>query len=597
MTYTARATLEIGSGSVGSGRAVTTTTASNQVRTPPSLGRLEGKRPLPRGPHHTQTKEKMHWDDSEYIDKWYRGLGAYRSPLEQISPAVAIASHKSQRRTDPHSDRLHDSGQSETDLAERNPIRINTEVIALNVPRPKLISKRDSRHIPVVRERATSEVNIDNDDEIRLLAGISHVDNEDAIARKKYRERVGQGLEVPTLSSYNPKNVRCMTIGKPLPHAANSDNSNQNSSISRAAEDKSVKDKQYRKPRNRNSTVDTVTDKIAPILANNKLIQSEHSKIYHRTAGKQNKPPPPNNPVKPNSNHDAPTNNKILDHDLKYSKETPLDHTDPQIELKTETDTELVEMVSLRRSSDTDHSNEFSLFIANQQRLLQTIETNIVKENVKKEEKVNKEIIVSLDIGPPEAKSDRPEYIESNNFEISFSETQHPVEEVALMDCSDDRESDNSGIELAEMKRTVDIKVSEEKLRSAEVPSDASIFLTLYKRLLATPHNIDNTVLDVKSAGDAKPVLTGLDNGTGKLPKKKKDKITSRLSRKPHNENSTKKKDIIRNALKKLFFDNVTQSDSSNKLTGKAVVTASTSKQVGYCRALVAVRCRRQIVC
>ncbi|CAH2986336.1 unnamed protein product [Chilo suppressalis] len=34
VTYTARATLEIGSGSVSSGRAVTTTTASNQVRTP-----------------------------------------------------------------------------------------------------------------------------------------------------------------------------------------------------------------------------------------------------------------------------------------------------------------------------------------------------------------------------------------------------------------------------------------------------------------------------------------------------------------------------------------------------------------------------------
>ncbi|XP_013167394.1 PREDICTED: uncharacterized protein LOC106117577 isoform X1 [Papilio xuthus] len=35
VTYTARATLEIGSGSVCSGRAVTTTTPSNQVRTPP----------------------------------------------------------------------------------------------------------------------------------------------------------------------------------------------------------------------------------------------------------------------------------------------------------------------------------------------------------------------------------------------------------------------------------------------------------------------------------------------------------------------------------------------------------------------------------
>ncbi|KAJ2942883.1 hypothetical protein O0L34_g15074 [Tuta absoluta] len=45
MTYTARATLEIGSGAVSSGRAVTTTTASNQVRTMP-----------PRRYHHYQPR-------------------------------------------------------------------------------------------------------------------------------------------------------------------------------------------------------------------------------------------------------------------------------------------------------------------------------------------------------------------------------------------------------------------------------------------------------------------------------------------------------------------------------------------------------------
>ncbi|KAI8442320.1 hypothetical protein MSG28_005857 [Choristoneura fumiferana] len=585
MTYTARATLEIGSGSVGSGRAVTTTTASNQVRTPPTLGRREGKRPPPRGPHHTPTKEKTHWDDSEYIDKWYRGLGVYGSPPEQISPAVVIGNHNSQRQTDPYSNLLHDSGQSEIGLADRSPIRINPEAIALNAPHPKLISKR---HIPVVvRERDVSvdtehsEVNIGHDDEINVLANKNVIDNEDVIARKKYRERVGKGLVVPTLSSYNPKNVRSMTIGKPLPHAATSDNRNQNSSISRAAEDKSVKDKHYSKSRNRNSNVDTVTDNTAAIKSNNKQVPSEHSKIYHRTARKQNRPPPSNNPVKSNPNHNVPTKYKNLDEDSKDTKDTPVTHMEPQIESKTETDTELVEMVSLRRPSNTDHSNEFSLFIANQQRLLQAIETNIGKEEiVNNEEKINKEVIDCMNIEPPEAKNNRPRIMESKNIEISFSETKHPLEDVTLMDCSDDRESDNPGIELAEIKRTVEIKVSEEKLRSAEVPSDASIFLTLYKRLLATPHNIDNTVVDVKSAGDAKPVLAGLDSGTGKLPKKKKDKITSRLSRKPHNENSTKKKDIIRNALKKLFFDNITQSDSSNKLTGKAVVTASTSKQV-----------------
>ncbi|XP_037292789.1 LOW QUALITY PROTEIN: uncharacterized protein LOC115450946 [Manduca sexta] len=55
MTYTARATLEIGSGSVCSGRAVTTTTASNQVRTPHhSLTRPV--RPPPAPADHHQAK-------------------------------------------------------------------------------------------------------------------------------------------------------------------------------------------------------------------------------------------------------------------------------------------------------------------------------------------------------------------------------------------------------------------------------------------------------------------------------------------------------------------------------------------------------------
>lgn len=47
MTYTARATLEIGSGSVGAGRAVTTTTASNQVRTAPRLPTPLAEAPAP----------------------------------------------------------------------------------------------------------------------------------------------------------------------------------------------------------------------------------------------------------------------------------------------------------------------------------------------------------------------------------------------------------------------------------------------------------------------------------------------------------------------------------------------------------------------
>ncbi|KPJ14802.1 hypothetical protein RR48_05896 [Papilio machaon] len=53
VTYTARATLEIGSGSVCSGRAVTTTTPSNQVRTSPRPALHPAPRPAPRpAPQH-----------------------------------------------------------------------------------------------------------------------------------------------------------------------------------------------------------------------------------------------------------------------------------------------------------------------------------------------------------------------------------------------------------------------------------------------------------------------------------------------------------------------------------------------------------------
>ncbi|XP_045454253.1 uncharacterized protein LOC123663628 [Melitaea cinxia] len=68
MTYTARATLEIGSGSVCSGRAVTTTTASNQVRTP-------APRPAPRPAPPGEPGLPPLWVNS--VNSWYEGLDRY----------------------------------------------------------------------------------------------------------------------------------------------------------------------------------------------------------------------------------------------------------------------------------------------------------------------------------------------------------------------------------------------------------------------------------------------------------------------------------------------------------------------------------------
>ncbi|CAK1541538.1 unnamed protein product [Leptosia nina] len=58
MTYTARATLEIGSGSVGSGRAVTTTTASNQVRTTTPRS-IMFRPPIAGPPHKLYTTDNL----------------------------------------------------------------------------------------------------------------------------------------------------------------------------------------------------------------------------------------------------------------------------------------------------------------------------------------------------------------------------------------------------------------------------------------------------------------------------------------------------------------------------------------------------------
>lgn len=148
MTYTARATLEIGSGAVCSGRAVTTTTASNQVRThtspaprpppPPrtdpqtkllsalcgpgtrhssvepsvlstqsaTIGGLTGKTNKPRGPEHANdehghcereltdverkcTKAK-HYSEKcpqswvDNVDHWYKSMPNYTEPLRTM---------------------------------------------------------------------------------------------------------------------------------------------------------------------------------------------------------------------------------------------------------------------------------------------------------------------------------------------------------------------------------------------------------------------------------------------------------------------------------------------------------------------------------
>ncbi|XP_063389084.1 uncharacterized protein LOC134674858 [Cydia fagiglandana] len=659
--YTARATLEIGSGSVCSGRAVTTTTASNQVRTPPP--HTPGNTPRPRGPEPARRvtpltargrsarppdpagdRDRSFWHNA-CVDKWYRGLEAYNAPLDRLSGAMLNSKdfYKNEQIDDYYQNSPH-----------RSPVKLPKNSIVTS--RLTLVSK--DKYIPIASE---------NPYETKKYSDIYHdipkmldvKDVEEAMAREAYRERVGKDLVAPSLVSCNPKNVRSMSIGPSL--HVNIDKSYQNPGTS-DARDKN-KDKSNRNTRNRNeryANVNAVTDKPAPAKPDSSK-PDKRSKMNHSgtsSAGKTRSSSP--RTLKSEVNRNSSERNNIED---KSNKEN--DQEKPQMEkTQLEQDTDLVimkdnfqnnievtkiekseekenliienaevkehptiednkdikdvelgtkqitqksffdfvemvadeenqrnanednnsfvemimtkdesrtdadntkpevehtnvEMVPMQSSPETENSNEFSLFMANQQRLLRAIESNNSHYEHNNETSILETETSNNTEQPEDQDMPKVETPIINPFILTVERALNPVSE---MDCFDDKDSETSGTEMVDMRRA---RTSE---YAQDLPVNASYFLTLYKRLLTSPSNIDNTV-DIKPS-EAKPPLVALDS-TAKLPKKKKDKITARLARKPHNENSNRKKDIIRNALKKLFFDNITQSDST-KLPSKA---------------------------
>ncbi|XP_063368784.1 uncharacterized protein LOC134657161 [Cydia amplana] len=655
--YTARATLEIGSGSVCSGRAVTTTTASNQVRTPPP--HTPGNTPRPRGPEPARRvtpltardprgrsarppdpardRDRSFWHDNACVDKWYRGLEAYNAPLDCLSGAMLDNKdfYKNEQIDDYHQNSPH-----------RSPVKLPNNSIVTS----RLILVSKDKYIPVASENPYEKKHYSDNHDIPKMLDVKDV--EEAMARQAYRERVGKDLVAPSLVSCNPKNVRSMSIGPSL--HVNIDKKYQNPGTS-DTRDKN-KDKSNRNTRNRNernANVNVVTDKPAPAKPDSSKPdrRSEMSHSGISSAGKTRSPSPRTRKSEVNRNSSKRNNiedksskdndqekprkdktqlekdpvimkensqnnieltkiekaeekeNPIIENGegkehptiednetgakqitqksffdfvkmvadeenqrnanddnisfvemimTKDESRTDAENTKPEVK-----DTNLVEMVSMESSPEIENSNEFSLFMANQQRLLRAIESNNSHDEHSNETCIPETETSKNTERPEDQEMPNVETPTVNPFILTVERALNPVSE---MDCFDDKDSETSGTEMVDMRRA---RTSD---YAQELPVNASYFLTLYKRLLTSSSNIDNTV-DIKP-NEAKPPLVALDS-TAKLPKKKKDKITARLARKPHNENSNKKKDIIRNALKKLFFDNVTQSDSA-KLPSKA---------------------------
>ncbi|XP_052738976.1 uncharacterized protein LOC112055358 isoform X2 [Bicyclus anynana] len=255
MTYTARATLEIGSGSVCSGRAVTTTTASNQVRTPsaPSArslpsnqaklmnalcaslnkspgggatdgviterrvhSRKRGKRPRGPAPTNRQSEncntknitEKHNTEETS--DVWINSVNNWYKNLDRYSH------HTGYKNVNKFTKAFCGIGQN-ADLSSN--INIFDNNIQTIKPASKDICNYDMKDSNKnckslrLKDKSKDKLNCDNT-EIKLDNN-NDDDQSDIILRKQYRERVGYNLVPPTKVT-SPRYIRKSTIAKPL---------------------------------------------------------------------------------------------------------------------------------------------------------------------------------------------------------------------------------------------------------------------------------------------------------------------------------------------------------------------------------------------
>ncbi|XP_050353104.1 uncharacterized protein LOC126775308 isoform X2 [Nymphalis io] len=261
MTYTARATLEIGSGSVCSGRAVTTTTASNQVRTPslsaqrnhdaqtkltnalrigtaPKGGgvsasvagepRGPGQRPQARSERRdskmstTQTANGRGFQGNESlwmnsVNNWYSSLDKYYNlTVAAVASRTEFVTNKQVVANDSNIYLKNETEQGNKQTQQTFLDRANFSSRFNEIDR---FNKRNMRNIEDKKKYSFNLYETPNETDIKNGFKNDHkvfsdIDSDNSL-RKKYRERVGHNLVAPNTSIINPKNFRNMTIGEP----------------------------------------------------------------------------------------------------------------------------------------------------------------------------------------------------------------------------------------------------------------------------------------------------------------------------------------------------------------------------------------------
>lgn len=399
MTYTARATLEIGSGSVGSGRAVTTTTASNQVRTERSAPRHRPPEPhTPTNPQISTNSMRADGSSPQTADV----VANQSRPLDDIGikgggdvsvpcgPKFSGAYTKNIKSCELAGDGCHrndvDQGYVVKDLG--NAISLDRDIVEKVFDNIDALSKANVSNVNKC-ENITIRNQTFNKVEIEMI--------------REYRRRIGDNLVAPNLTSLNPKNFRSCGY--------NSHDREAYRKIRKESGDCNNKDK-YKKQNDTDKTdLDKKMDKSGVAELNQCNVKSKKSEKYifnnfkYDVSDKKREReiPMPNMNVKKFKNMYKKTDNIEISEELKMvtemvkqqnhtsahsNEERPGDiiNTDGPVSqtadenvdvVKDDSDTELIEVSSADRESPIT----FSDFVLSQQNLLKRIGGFTDKEN------------------------------------------------------------------------------------------------------------------------------------------------------------------------------------------------------------------------
>ncbi|KAF9407728.1 hypothetical protein HW555_012348 [Spodoptera exigua] len=604
MTYTARATLEIGSGSVCSGRAVTTTTASNQrqldqgggmhelpeleARTAPRTDRPRGPVALCRHYHSAEdqpvgqagnvTSKKKHTDNSQLwadnVDNWYKGLSTYTHPLyysNDNQTETRLVNTKAMDNKNKQNNIAATSMESKSDLKYAGASHDNNcddaglkDDLEINVmsriPEPNRL--KESRGFRDVRRY---------DDGLNRVGNSKHdYDDCDIDLRKKYRKQVGGNLVVPTPSDRNPRNIRRMTIGQiALPQTQDTfctDTDENTKSINSI----DMQESSYSINKNEGTSPGDFSQFEG---ASSSLCASPNKAPGDTNANKQSQSL--DHPAKDCNSCDevediswltTPTSdNHSEGKDIEMTEVKSKNLSIYSIENLNISNIDNLDMSNIENLTVCDIEGSFEQFMLNQQVFLQSIEG---------EGDGNSIMLVTQD-------SEKENIIEpvSEPETCSSNKDVEPSLQSLWSRCPDPMCGDHNCQAGNHSKPRDEQNSTNDQIVLAQLPNNAYIFLTLPQPL--TSHNNVNISVQprqIENSNDVNPIVSKSNNKSNNT-KKKKQKASGGTSDQAVSSDA-KKSALDKNILKVLLFENLFNNNVNENISHTSEVPAITSKEV-----------------